>query len=181
MAVVEAAFITPIFFTLILGVAEIGLAMNDYLALADSVRAGARTASASGPDLYSDWNVLTAVERESAALQKSKILYIVIYKPATFGEEPSATCQAGTAVSGVCNVYRSQDLGRPKTDFGCAASQSLDKFWCPTVRKITLSGTGTDYVGVWMKIKHPWLTKMFGSNLTLTDSSVIRLEPRARA
>ena len=78
----------------------------------------------------------------------------------------------------VCNVYRPADLARPQTDFGCLTTQSLYRYWCPTVRNVTLSGTGSDYVGVWMKIEHPWLTKMFGTTKTLTDSSVIRLEPR---
>ena len=87
---------------------------------------------------------------------------------------------AGTPVTGVCNVYTYADLVRPKTDFGCLAAQSLDKYWCPTTRKISLSGTGTEYVGVWMKIEHPWLTKLFGNTKTLTDSSVIRLEPRSQ-
>lgn len=166
---------------MILGVAEIGLVMNDYLALADSVRAGARTASTSGPDIYSDWAVLTSIENETAALQKSKIKRIVIYKPATFGEAPTAACQNGIATEDVCNVYTYEDLKRSQSQFGCLAGYNLDRYWCPSDRKISLSGTGTDYVGVWMKVEHPWLTKMFGATKTLTDSSVIRLEPRTKS
>ena len=176
----EAAIITPVFFALILGIADIGLAMNDYLALANSVRAGARVASASGNDVYGDWGILSAVERESTALERKKIKYIVVYKPAGFGEAPTATCQAGQSVSGVCNVYTVADLSRPKSDFGCTYTNVRDGWWCPTTRVVSLSGTGTDYIGVWMKIEHPWLTKMFGNTKTLTDSSVIRLEPRTR-
>lgn len=177
---VEAAFVTPIFFTLVLGVAEIGLAMNDYLALTSAVRAGARVASASGADWPADYNILQAVKRESTALKTANISYIVVYKPAAFGEAPSATCQGGVDVTNVCNVYTPSDWNRPKTDFGCLTTQSLDKYWCPTTRKVTMSGTGTDYVGVWMKISHPWLTRMFGNDKTFTDTSVIRLEPRLK-
>lgn len=176
----EAAIITPVFFALILAIADIGLAMNDYLALANSVRAGARVASASGNDVYGDWGILSAVERESTALERNKIKYIVVYKPAGFGEPPTATCQAGQPVEGVCNVYTAADLKRPRDDFGCEFESVLDGWWCPTSRVVSLSGTGTDYIGVWMKIEHPWLTKMFGNTKTLTDSSVIRLEPRTR-
>ena len=177
---VEAAFVTPIFFTLVLGVAEIGLAMNDYLALADSVRASARVASTTGSDIYSDWSILAAFNRESAALADRNIRQIVIYKPGGFGQAPTATCQSGVPVTNVCNVYDASDLQRPKTDFGCLSSQDLDRYWCPSNRKITLSGSGTDYVGVWVKIDHKWVTKMFGSDKTLTDSSVIRIEPRTK-
>ena len=177
---VEAAFVTPIFFTLVLGVAEIGLAMNDYLALTASVRAGARVASASGADWNADYNILQAVKRESSALESTNISYIVVYKPSAFGEAPTATCQGGVDVTNVCNVYTPSDWNRPKTDFGCLSSQDLDRYWCPSNRKITLSGSGTDYVGVWVKIDHKWVTKMFGSDKTLTDSSVIRIEPRTK-
>lgn len=171
---------TPIFFTMVLGVAEIGLAMNDYLALTSAVRAGARVASTSGADIYADYGILKALNRETTAIQDGKIQLIVVYKPATFGDPPTATCQAGTAVADICNVYSVTDLNRPKTDFGCQATQNLDRYWCPSNRKDTLAGLGTDYVGVWMKIQHPWLTKMFGSTKTLTDSSVIRIEPRKK-
>ncbi len=177
IAVVEAAFVTPVFFFLVLGIAEIGLVMNDYLAVASTVRAGARVASASGNGIYADYGIVTAVNRESVALQRNKVKLIVVYKANAFGDAPTAACQAGTATTGVCNVYTFSDFNRPKSDFGCRNDMNLDRYWCPTNRKVTLSGTGTEYVGVWMKIEHPWLTKMFGNTKTLTDSSVIRLEP----
>jgi Flp pilus assembly protein TadG len=181
IAVVEAAFITPVFFALVLGVAEIGLVMNDYLAEASAVRAGARVASTSGSDIYTDYDILKAINKDGAALADERIKQIVVYKPATFGEAPTATCQAGTPVANVCNVYTVADLSRPETDFGCLTTKNLDRYWCPSIRKTTLAGAGTDYVGVWMKIEHPWLTKMFGSTKTLTDSSVIRIEPRKKS
>lgn len=180
MAILEAAFVTPVFVALLLGVCEIGLAMNDYLALASSVRAGARVASASGNDVLADHGILVALDRESSALGRGQIDLIVVYKPATFGDAPSTTCQAGTPVTGVCNVYQAADLARPKTDFGCQVARNLDKYWCPSSRKTSLSGSGSDYVGVWMKIQHPWITKMFGNTKTLTDMSVVRLEPRLK-
>ena len=180
VTVVEAAFITPVFFVLVLGMIEIGLAMNDYLSLANASRAGARVASASGNDVYADYGILRAVEREAAALNEDQIDIIVVYKPTNFGEAPTATCQAGNAVSGVCNVYRPADFARPEADFGCRSDRSLDRYWCPSSRDVSLSGNGSDYVGVWMKIEHDWVTKMFGNSKTLTDSSVIRLEPRTK-
>jgi hypothetical protein len=178
--VVESAFVTPVFVFLVLAVGEVGLAMNDYLAEANAVRAGARVASASGNDTYADWGILQGVRSEAIALEQKKIKYIVVYKADAFGAAPTSTCQSGTPVANVCNVYTYSDLLRPKADFGCLATKDLDRYWCPTTRKVSLSGSGTDYVGVWMKIQHPWLTKLFGSTKTLTDSSVIRLEPRTQ-
>ena len=191
VAVLEAAFVTPVFFTLILGVCEIGLCMNDYLAVSSAVRMGAREASTTGADTYSDYMVLQAVGEGSSALNPSKISRIVIFKPTTFGELPTSTCMAGTPSAGTgatrvgaCNTYVSTDMNRPEANFGCLTTQNLDRYWCPTSRKITLStttsGTGTDYIGVWIQYQHAWLTKMFGTDKTLTDVSIIRLEPRTK-
>ena len=88
----EAAFVTPVFFTLVFGIIEIGLAMNDYLALSNSVRSGARTGSATGNDLTSDWNILQAIQREGSALNNNQIKLIVVYKASAFGQKPTATC-----------------------------------------------------------------------------------------
>lgn len=193
----EAAFVTPVFFILVLGLVEIGMALNDNLALASTVRAGSRVASASGTDGYADLYTVLRVAKESSAIERTNIDRVVIYKPASFGQAPSSACAAGTSVVGVCNVYTRTDMvnaviqvteqtaalaeGRPadpsKIKFGCNAT-SPDRYWCPTTRKVTQTGTGPDYVGVWMQIRHPWITKMFGNDTTLADKSVIRLEPR---
>ena len=178
MAVLEAAFVTPVFFLLIFGVIELGLTMNDYLALANTVRAGSRVASASGDDLYADYGIIQRVKSESSALPRSSIVYIVVYKAGALGEKPTATCQAGTPVAGVCNVYTATAFDKTKAQFGCLTTETLDKSWCPTTRKVTLTGTGPDYVGVWMKINHKPITKMFVTVQTMTDQSVIQLEPR---
>jgi hypothetical protein len=177
---VEAALITPLFFLLVLGIVELGLAMNDNLALANSVRAGARTASAQGVEPFSDYNTVQVVLRESRALNRRNIDHIVIYKPSRFGEMPTTGCQNGTPSPGVCNVYTSANWSLDRDKWGCL-STSPDRHWCPKDRKVSLSAPGTDYVGVRMKIRHPWVTKMFGNVVTLTDGSVIRLEPRIRA
>lgn len=154
--------------------------MNDYLALSASVRTGARTASASGNDAYADYNTVRRMLREAKALDRGNIDYIVVYKPSKFGEEPSATCRGGSSEEDTCNVYRATDWNRPKEDWGCAKPGiSPDRHWCPSDREVSLE-VGPDYVGVWMKIEHPWVTKVFGSAQTFTDSSVIRLEPRLR-
>ena len=174
----EAAFVTPVFFILIFGIVEMGLTMNDYLATANTVRAGSRVASASGYDVYADYGIIQAIKRESSALPRSSITRIVVYKASGFGQAPTAQCQAGTAVLNVCNVYTPADFDAEKSKFGCVSGENLDKYWCPTTRKVTLTGTGPDYVGVWMTVKHQTLTKMFVTVQTLTDQSVIQLEPR---
>lgn len=177
-ALIEAAFITPVFMMMVLGIMEVGLAMNDDLALAHTVRAGTRVASASGNDVYADYGIIQAIARESSALPRSQIKYIVVYKANGYGSEPSDSCKAGTA-SSTCNVYTTAAFSVPKSRWGCKAAESLDRYWCPSTR-IVARAQGPDYVGVWMKVEHHWVTNMFGTVATLTDQSVIRMEPRAR-
>jgi hypothetical protein len=180
----EAAILTPVFFVLVFGVIELGLAAADQLALSSAVRAGSRTASASGNDPYADYGTVRAVLRESKALPRNQIEYIVVYRASGFGESPPAGCIDGSPQSTStvrCNVYRASDWSLPKARWGCSnPATSPDRHWCPTTRKVTLSGAGSEFVGVWMKVRHPWVTKIFGNARTMTDGSVIRLEPRLK-
>lgn len=195
---IEAAIFTPVFFALIFGVMEIGLAMNDSLAVSSSVKAGARLASASGNDTRADLYTMLNIARESSAIDRDDIVRIVIYKPSGFGEGPNDDCKGGTSQKDVCNAYDADDLRkaeeqvaeetaaaavpRPvdpsKVWYGCIDSTSLDWDYCPTDRKVTQGGSGPEYVGVWMRIEHKWVTKMFGNAKTLEAQSIVRLEPR---
>jgi hypothetical protein len=218
VAIVEAAFITPVFFALILGIFEAGLYMKDYLAMSNSVRAGARSASAGGANALSDMYTIIDIDNESAALGGDQLGYIVVYKATGPGAGPTDVggpqggCKSGIPVTGVCNVYDDDDilkaraqakeladqaaaaeagisrtLDESKMWFGCVtsgpnANQSPDRFWCPGERKDARSDNnqaGPDYVGVWMKVNHAWVTRMFGTNSTMTDQSVIQIEPRS--
>jgi hypothetical protein len=39
------------------------------------------------------------------------------------------------------------------------------------------SGAGPDYVGVYVRFDHQWMTGLFGSTKTVTDITVMRIEP----
>jgi hypothetical protein len=171
------------FFTLILGLLEGSLLLSDSLATAHSAKAGARTASALGTDSLTDFQVLAAIGREGRALRRADINFIVIYEATAFGAEPSATCKAGTSVAGVCNVYVSADLNRPSSQFGCQSATALDGFWCPNTRKTALTienGGPPDFVGVWISTSHHMVSGLVGKERTLTERSVLRIEPRRK-
>ena len=170
IALVEAAFATPVFFALIFGIIEGGLFMNDYLGVSNAARAGARAASANGAIAQADMYTLVNISRESSALGNDQIQYIIVYKASTFGGKPTATCKSGVSVSGVCNVYvpadiekavaqaaeidaqeaaeaagRSRTLDESKLWFGCLtsgphANASPDRYWCPYNRVDTRTG-----------------------------------------
>ncbi|MEL7209145.1 MAG: hypothetical protein AAGK32_13090, partial [Actinomycetota bacterium] len=98
---------------------------------------------------------------------------------------PTAGCRAGTpsaAPGSECNVYTVDDLALPAEDFGCRDDRDLDRFFCPTDRKVASSaatGGPPDYVGIWIEATHPWVTGLWGEAITMSDLTVTRLEPRS--
>ena len=171
------------FFTLILGLLEGSLLLSDSLTTAHSAKAGARTASALGTDSLTDYQVLAAIGREGRALRRGDINYIVIYEATSFGSEPTATCRGGTPVTGVCNVYVATDIDRPSSQFGCQSASALDGYWCPNTRRTALTaenGGPPDFVGVWISTQHHMVSGLVGKERTLTERSVLRIEPRRK-
>ena len=71
---------------------------------------------------------------------------------------------------------------RPESDFGCSgAIPSPDRFWCPAGRKVGLTagaGGPPDYVGVYVHVTHDYLTKLIANTTTITEQTVMRIEPQ---
>lgn len=183
-ALVEAAFMTPVFMLLLFGVLEFGLVFRDYLTVANASRDGARAASAYGDDLYADYNVIQVVRQATKGFRPNEIQRLIIFNAQSVGgsvqttSHPAHAClTSSTGISGVCNVYRASDLSRPKSDFGCKSGQNLDRFWCPTGREVRASGP-PDYIGVYVMANHNYITGLFGRSLTLEDELVMRIEPQ---
>jgi hypothetical protein len=181
--VVEAAFVSLAFFTLIAIVFEGSGLIRDSLGVANMVRAGARTATVNGDDPLADYYLLQTIKKEGTSVGLDDLRLVVVYEANGFGNAPSATCKAGTAVTtgtGECNVYTRADLSRPQSDFACKNATLLDGPWCPTDRKVAETGTDgpPDYVGVYVKYTHDLVTGLFRGSSTITDFVVVRMEPR---
>ena len=184
---VEAAFITPVFFLLIFGVIEVGGAYRDKLTVSNAVTAGARTGSAAADDSYADYNILQSIKKAVSA-GDGTLVRIVVFKASGPDGVPSDLCKAGSAQSGdsnrvgACNVYTPASFAEPKTKFGCQAAYNLDRYYCPTSRKVALSaatGGPPDIVGVWITLTHRYYTGFLGrSTSVITDQAVITVEAR---
>ena len=70
-ALVEAAFITPVFALVIFGILEFGLTFRDYLTVANASRDSGRAASAYGDDLYADYNIIQVAQQSSKGFRPS--------------------------------------------------------------------------------------------------------------
>lgn len=182
-ALLEAAFVVPIFLALLLGAMEGGVAFYERLSVKNMSLAGARSASGQGNEALADYHSLQSVRRATGGVAADQITMIVVYKAAASSDRLPVGCKTAS-VAGVCNRYAGADLTRPETDFGCTGppgpTTKVDSPWCPTGRKVALTGTGgpPDHVGVYVEAQHRDLTGAFGGNVTLRSDSVFRLEPR---
>ena len=70
---VEFAIVLPIFLVLLLGIAQLGIAFNNYLTLTDGVRAGARYGAVLRTSGTRVSDTIAKVKQSSANLDQSKI------------------------------------------------------------------------------------------------------------
>jgi TadE-like protein len=202
--IAEAAFIAPFFFTLMFGMLEFGGAFRDYLTTSNGTVGGARVAAIQGNTPAADWYILNQIKTATAAMPFSQINYIVIYKAKNTDTGPSASClttggggTGGTASPpyvGACNRYLPSDfsnagLGLGNSPPSTPASNdwrdglvSAQGNWPANKRDVGVTSTtnpdGPDYIGIYINSTHPWITGLFGSNITLTSNTVIQLEPQ---
>jgi hypothetical protein len=176
-AMVEFAIIAPLLILLTFGLIEFGLFFRDFLTVANTTRSGARVASAAGTNAAADYEILQSVKSAAAAMPggAEALETITVFRSASGSHDVPAGCTT-TPQAGVCNVYTADDLARPAGDFGCTAG-SPDRYWCPSSRDDTQAG-GTDYIGVYIRTTHEFVTRLFGRTQTITDEVVMRIEPR---
>ncbi len=187
-ALVEAAFVTPLFLILIFGIMEFGFLFRNYLTVANTTREASRTASVSGSSGEADYLTLRSAEHAFAAWGVENISMLVIYH----ADGPDDTVPAGCLVASgsTCNRYTENEFslslnnadGSNGPYFRCEPS-AVDRFWCPGDRKTGLTDTdsgfpdGPAYIGVYVEAEHEYITGFFGSTATLKDDRIIRIEP----
>lgn len=182
---VEFAIVALLLVPIVCGMIDFGTLMQKDASLETAVRQGARSvvqactvtdpACTSGNRADDDRRVMIAIAgtlRGSAA----DIERIVVYRVAANdpdGNTP-APCQVGTAIANLCNVYDASWLTQPAAAFDCTTGAASNWPACGRYR----AGNGSDYVGVWVKLRHSYVTGMFGPGRTLSKRAVFRLEPQ---
>jgi Flp pilus assembly protein TadG len=198
-ALVEAMLVLPILILVCFGLIEFGLIYKDTLKIASAARAGARTGAAAiktdgsdGETQDADYQILQAVQAALGTLAGANHLdtQIVVYKSTTSDGTPvSSGCDVVTGTAGICNAYTGVDFASNSASFApngafscstttypttCARSQN----WPAGARKILFTDpSGPEWLGVWVKTRHDYTTAVFGQNRTLSDQTVLRLEP----
>lgn len=177
---VEGAIIGPLFFLFLFAILEFGLLFRSYLSVSSAARDGARAASAADVPGFADWNVLQAVRRGGIGIDVSAIERVVVFKgsdSAGFDSVVPTSCLTGSSgVSGLCNVYRSSDLGLTRSAFGLGSFTSKS-YWSGEDRDANLF-EGTDFVGVYVETSHEAITGLLGTDRTVASTTVMRIEPQ---
>jgi Flp pilus assembly protein TadG len=168
-ALVEAALLIPIALLITFGLIEFSAAYQSASVATAAARAGARTASAEAllPTYATD--AATAAGTALHTVAATEPQYMWVYKAdATTGLPSSGnftTCATNCISYNWLSASRTFDTAHPggggwayNTQNACNSSQ-----W--------------DSVGVYVKLRHAFITKLFGATIDLADHSVFRLEP----
>jgi hypothetical protein len=175
---VEFALVAPVLLLLTFGAFEYGMFFKDYLTVSNVTRTGARVGSAAGSSGDADYQILQAVKAAATALPggPAAIQQISIYRSTSAGGGPTTPCQTTSSAADQCNVYTAAAFSQPLSRFGCGPG-SIDSAWCPTTREDS-QAVGPDYIGVWVRTTHGFVTRLFGPSKTITDHVVMRVEPK---
>jgi Flp pilus assembly protein TadG len=176
---VEAAFVLPILALMIFGILEWGFVLKDYQSLASATRSGARTASAEPRLAGFDTDAANAVATAMKALQGNDTPQkLEIY-----------WADSGTGLPWSSNAKSSDEALPTSTCYRCSyyTWNAATAGWTAVTQTWPASGSATaenacagteDTMGVFLQVSHRMFTGMFGATKTLTDRTLIKLEPQ---
>lgn len=189
---IEFAITALLLFTMLFGIFEFGMVFRSRATTSDAAADGARAGAIQGPNKSAggetaDYSIMKAIREDTAGINPETIVRIVVFKGSSSGagapaSQVPALCKAGTPVAGRCNVYdpnaafervQAGDAGY----FDCAANAASPACsWNPSSRRNGPRPSDIDYLGVWIQVRHPYVTGLFGRSLTIQGASVVRLE-----
>jgi hypothetical protein len=192
VAMVEMAIVAPLLALVVGGMVEFGMLWRDDMTASASTRAAARVASNLGDDNLADYEALLALDAGLSGLTNLNVEGVLIYNASAADGEPHPSCFDGSGdpvdSAGRCNYYTAAQLtaisgidcstacSEFPDDASCASGWAT--YFCPQTRS-TSQGSGTTIVGVWVRIQRDYITGMLpGDGVTITDQTVMRVEPR---
>lgn len=185
---------SPIFLLLVFGILEYGLVYRDSLTIGDAASDGVRTAAILGAVPNADFSVMKQVRQSLSAIDPESIDRVVIFrvKAGSFKstkdaiQQMPAGCREATTSQPGCNVYPGHDAyialqSTPPAQayFECNSTGDRACGYPPNSRLTGAGNTVIDYVGIYIKVKHSFVTGLFGSISGLEQARILRFEPSA--
>jgi Flp pilus assembly protein TadG len=175
---VEAAFVLPILALMVFGIIEYGFVLKDYQALASATRSGARTASAEPRLAGFDTDASKAVATAMSSLQGNDTpqKLEIYWADSTTGLPWSSAAKAADEALPNSSCYRcSYYTWNAATSGWTAVTQTWPATGSASAEDACVGAEDT--LGVFLQVSHKMFTGMFGTTKTLTDRTLIRLEP----
>jgi len=176
-AAVEAAIVTPLVMALLFGIVELGFLFKDYLAAAGAVRAGVRIASANPRNATFAQIAADKVAQSGGAMNLNDVQKLWVYqvnpstaaqdwqdKPIGFGNFLDCT---------VCVKFYWDPVAKKFGTPNINGWPALDQNACSTS---SLSGP-PDRIGVYLELKHDAFTGLVFNTVTISEASILSLEP----
>ena len=173
-ALVEFAFIIPIFMTLIVAIAEFSFLLVVKVGVTDTAQDAVQYASELGQTTNADFFILQLVEKDMAApINKQEIQSVVIFKTNLLGANLGSDTYTRTGTWTLNSVTIPYSLSGTKGYPETSRCNTVDTSVCG----------GVQWIGVTVTYKYAWITPL--PNLvglgttppTFVQTSTSRLEP----
>jgi len=184
--------VVPVLILLVFGIIEFSFVMRDRIAVTSAVRSGARTASAEARAVgYADLitntpatvtglvpDAVKAVARNATGIPKTSIQELWVYQSDSNGLPPSGNF---TSCSGNCVRYTWDPLRTyvdPTTGQTVVGGFTLASgAWAYTSINACPGDANAQSVGVYLRVRHSFITGLFGTTVNLSDNGVMKFEP----
>jgi hypothetical protein len=156
----------PLLVLLLFGIIEWGLAFKTTLTVSSATRSGARTGSAMPRQADYETAVRQAVESSLGALSgNAEPMELWVYKAGSNGFPEGFSSFSGCPATSCWKFTWDGDEFVAQPGYG----------W-PATSQDACAG-GADELGVYVKVRHNFVSGMLGESRVLTDKTVMRLEP----
>ena len=169
---VETVVVLPLVLLLVFGIIEWSSAYHDSSVASDAARAGGRIASAQARNPDYATNAAASVAAALTTLPSDEPQEMWIYKANSNGYPGTASDFSSCNTNCIKYTWNSSTK-----QFNTAAPQGGG--WPAANQQVCTQPF--DQIGIYVKIQHNFVTKMFGASITLTDHSVFRFEPTPSA
>lgn len=170
-SLIEASIVLPMILLLAVGLAEVGFAVIDWLAVSNTSREGARVGSAAGKfddgaGTTADDLIKSVVAQASCSIEHGTLLTLRVFN----------SDLDGNTVGNKSNTYT---LNSVNCSAGTASWTTNSYTWPPSTRNNTIDNL--DIVGIEVVFDHDSLTGFLPLfDATWTDTSIMRIEPDTR-
>jgi Flp pilus assembly pilin Flp len=188
VAAVEFALVAPILILLVVGMLEFAFVMRDNIAVSSAVRTGVRTAATgagngcvqgSGSTCVPSLAIAAgnAMDKAGIGMPKGTIDSFIVYKANANGFPGSGTSMPAKGQCGVSASYPNcvEFTWDQTQNSGAGGFVRSNGFWNSSLINGCLPTP--DQVGVFMRVNHPYMTRLFGATITVSDRAVMRFEP----